>query len=545
MLKAKTQKPKKVQKRKSKKPIPLPISFLPDESIGVAPDYPRLLKALKNASPGQLFFLQINSPLKRKHLPELLKTDGMKRPYAIADFDVLPQGIPPYQVLRKFLKDCGPCEILYVDGLEHIIEANPKIGGALEALVMGREILTNLGVAVVFLLPLYLMVLIRNHALNLWIWRAHDYNLDPLETSTPSVGTTLSFDTRPIAPNDTPESRERRIRILQRLLEEGEAENRSMESLVSSVIYPLANDLFDIGRYDETRVLLLKTLKFINKINPFLGFGILDSLAHVSLTQGEFKEAENILKKIDQVLIESLKTPEQSEIYQRNLNNLATVYQALGRIAEAKPLYQQALDIGKKLYGEEHPAVATNIFNIATIFVIEQHYDEAETLYLQALEIRKKLFGKEHPDVATSIESLAILYGIKGHFAKAEQLHWQAMEMKKKLYGEEHPAVATSMESLANLYGKQDRFAEAEQLHRKVLEMRKKFLGERHPDVAGSLYNLSLVYFCMNDLQKAEPLMAEALKLYKDLLGEKHPNTIIFSEKLQVLRTAKKKMARP
>lgn len=499
MLKAKLQKPKKVQKRKSNKFIKSSSVFLPDESARAAPDYPRLLKALGNASPGQLIFLQINSQFKRKQLPKLLETDGLNRHYAIADFSVLPKDIPPYQVLREFLKDCGPCEILYVDGLEHIVESSPKIGGALEALAMGREILANLGVAVVFLLPLYLINLIRNHALNLWIWRAHDYNLDPLETAGPSSMTAPSFESSAIAQNDTPESRERRIRILRRLLEEGKAENRSAESLVSSVIYPLANDLYEAGHYNETRALLSKALK--NNTNTSLSIALLDSLARVLLAQGEYNEAEKILKQLVQI-VKTSNISGHLGIYQKCLNNLATAYHVLGRIAEAKSLYAQALEIGKKMFGEEHPAIAANIFNLASIYALEKRYAEAEPLHLQALRMRKKLFGQEHPVVASSIENLAELYGAQGRFAEAEKLHWQA------------------------------------------LEMRRKFLGRRHPVVAESLYNLAVTYYHNNDFEKAEPLMAEAYKLCKNLLGENHSYTINVSKALQLLKKTKKKIVK-
>ena len=36
--------------------------------------------------------------------------------------------------------------------------------------------------------------------------------------------------------------------------------------------------------------------------------------------------------------------------------------------------------------------------------------DSAEPLYKRSLEIREKVFGKDHPDVATSLENLASLY---------------------------------------------------------------------------------------------------------------------------------------
>ncbi|WP_414756479.1 CHAT domain-containing protein, partial [Anabaena sp. CCY 9910] len=79
-------------------------------------------------------------------------------------------------------------------------------------------------------------------------------------------------------------------------------------------------------------------------------------------------------------------------------------------------------------------------------------YAEAEPLFHQALEMRKRLLGQEHPDVATSLNNLALLYNRQGRYAEAEPLFHQALEMRKRLLGQEHPDVATSLNNLAGLY---------------------------------------------------------------------------------------------
>ena len=44
----------------------------------------------------------------------------------------------------------------------------------------------------------------------------------------------------------------------------------------------------------------------------------------------------------------------------QSLNNLAALYQAQGRYAEAEPLYKRALAIDEKALGPDHPDVATS-----------------------------------------------------------------------------------------------------------------------------------------------------------------------------------------
>ena len=53
------------------------------------------------------------------------------------------------------------------------------------------------------------------------------------------------------------------------------------------------------------------------------------------------------------------------------LNNLAELYRAQVRFAEAEPLYKRALAIKEKALGLEHPSVATGLNNLAALWAIK------------------------------------------------------------------------------------------------------------------------------------------------------------------------------
>ncbi|MGD2183538.1 tetratricopeptide repeat protein [Lusitaniella coriacea] len=163
------------------------------------------------------------------------------------------------------------------------------------------------------------------------------------------------------------------------------------------------------------------------------------------------------------------------------LSYLAELYRSQGRYEAAEPLYLEALDLKKKLLGEEHPHVASSLNNLAGLYKSQGRYEAAEPLYLEALDLYKKLLGEEHPDVATSLNNLATLYESQGRYEAAEPLYLEALEMRKKLLGEEHPHVATSLNNLAFLYESQGRYEAAEPLYLDALDLRKKLLGEEHP----------------------------------------------------------------
>jgi tetratricopeptide (TPR) repeat protein len=60
-----------------------------------------------------------------------------------------------------------------------------------------------------------------------------------------------------------------------------------------------------------------------------------------------------------------------------SLNNLALLYQSQGRYTEAEPLYLEALDLTKRLLGDNHPSVAASFNNLAFLYESQGRYSEA------------------------------------------------------------------------------------------------------------------------------------------------------------------------
>ena len=70
-----------------------------------------------------------------------------------------------------------------------------------------------------------------------------------------------------------------------------------------------------------------------------------------------------------------------------SLNNLALLYGAQGKDAEAEPLYERVLAILEEALGPEHPRVAVSLNNLAAHYRGQGKYTEAEPLHWRALAI--------------------------------------------------------------------------------------------------------------------------------------------------------------
>ncbi|MBW4544732.1 MAG: CHAT domain-containing protein [Symplocastrum torsivum CPER-KK1] len=207
-----------------------------------------------------------------------------------------------------------------------------------------------------------------------------------------------------------------------------------------------------------------------------------------------------------------------------SLNNLAVLYKLQGRLAGAEPLYQEALAMRQRLFPGDHPDVAKSLNNLAVLYESQGGLDAAEPFIEEALSMTKRLFPGDHPDVADSLNNLAGLYESQGRLKAAEPLIEEALAMRKRLFPGDHPDVAGSLNNLAGLYKSQGRLSAATPLLEEVLAMTKRLFLPDHPHVALSLNNLAFLYKSQGHLDTAEPLIEEALAMRKRLFPGDHPD---------------------
>jgi tetratricopeptide (TPR) repeat protein len=247
------------------------------------------------------------------------------------------------------------------------------------------------------------------------------------------------------------------------------------------------------------------------------------SLGLTAIDAGDYPLAGGALTEALSIQ-ERMLGPEHPDVA-AGLNNLASMYQAQGRYAEAEPLFKRALAIGDKVLGPEHPDNAVRLSNLAMLFRDQKRYAEAEPLAERALAISEKALGPEDPEVATRANNLAVVYRYRGRHDEAEPLFKRALAIGDKALGPEHPEVATWLSNLAMLYRDLDRYAEAEPLARRALEIDEKVLGPEHPEVAVRLNVLALLYKDQGREAEAEPLFKRALAISDKALGPEHPIT--------------------
>jgi tetratricopeptide (TPR) repeat protein len=163
-----------------------------------------------------------------------------------------------------------------------------------------------------------------------------------------------------------------------------------------------------------------------------------------------------------------------------NLN--ARVIQLAGEenIEEAVNVAQQAVQLGIIHQQTENEVYANSVNNLAELYRLQERFAQAQPLYTQALNLRRRLFGNEHPDVAQSLNNLGAFYLVIGNYSEAKNNFEAALNIWEKLVGSEHPQVAITLNNIAEVCREQGLYLEAENIYKQVLIIQNMWL-EQYP----------------------------------------------------------------
>ena len=108
-----------------------------------------------------------------------------------------------------------------------------------------------------------------------------------------------------------------------------------------------------------------------------------------------------------------------------------------GRYADAEKLLLAAVEEAEG-FGPQDPRLATSLNNMAELYRAQGKYAEAEPLYKRSLAIREKTLGPEHPDVAQGLENYAALLRKTNREAEAVGMEARAKVIRAK-HARENP----------------------------------------------------------------------------------------------------------
>ena len=223
--------------------------------------------------------------------------------------------------------------------------------------------------------------------------------------------------------------------------------------------------------------------------------------------------------------VEQARTLDEEPAVQAELfETLGGIYRALGKMTPADSLLRASLEQRRRLFGPDHPAIASSMLALGELRNAQAEYDSAEKFIRAGLAIAKRRLPPTDPVIANATNSLGQVMYERGSYTDAEPILLEAARLYSR--GDTvTPGLASALTNLANTYFYLGKYATSDSLNQRVLAMDKELYGPRHAYVADVLINLGAIRFEWAKYPEAEAYYREALEINRAWYGENHPET--------------------
>jgi TonB family protein len=150
----------------------------------------------------------------------------------------------------------------------------------------------------------------------------------------------------------------------------------------------------------------------------------------------------------------------------------------------AEKLLMEAIAIGERQLGTEHPALAVALNELSRLHIWQSDFARAEPILLRLVKLSRAK-GDRHPDVATALAGLAVAKRGLGDDLGAELLFRRALRMREEALAPNHMAIVITLEQLSEACAARGKFAEALVHLQRALLRRERTLGADHATVRG------------------------------------------------------------
>jgi tetratricopeptide (TPR) repeat protein len=193
----------------------------------------------------------------------------------------------------------------------------------------------------------------------------------------------------------------------------------------------------------------------------------------------------------------------------------------LGKNDESVALLREALEIRRRLLGNDDRSVVRTSWAISTALRDTAQYEQAEIEARQALDITMRRNGPEHLDTADSLFRLGwILSAGRRTFAESERLLRESLRLRQVLLGPDHPQAAEAMLRLGNLLSRKGDATEAEAMLRAAADLQRRVLGPEHPLTLRVLGNLAKHLTRVRKLDEADAVYRELCEARRAYFGD-------------------------
>jgi serine/threonine-protein kinase len=254
----------------------------------------------------------------------------------------------------------------------------------------------------------------------------------------------------------------------------------------------------------------------------------------LSLFEGGDKEAGpteglQAVTLVDRGAIEARSLAAEPAVQAELYGTLGSIYQKLGKLAEADTMLRAALDERRARAGGDADAdvnanLARSLVDLGLLRSEQAQHDEAERLVRDGLARAKRAFPPGHPEIAKAMTALGKVLEERGQYEPAIAVLDEAVRINTAA-APDTPELAASVTELANCHYYLGHYDVSRALNQRALALDRKLHGDRHPLVSSDLFNLGIIESDVGRYAEAERLEREGLAITMAWYGPNHHQT--------------------
>jgi tetratricopeptide (TPR) repeat protein len=227
----------------------------------------------------------------------------------------------------------------------------------------------------------------------------------------------------------------------------------------------------------------------------------------------------------------------------RASGELASLFLAQHRPADAEVLARETLEANRKVQGEESLTAATDWSRLAAVLEARGTLADAESSYRRSLAMRERALPPDDLDVGRSACGLARFLSHRRRFEEALPLHERGVRILERRFDVPTAELAASEADWAATLDGLGRFAEAERTRKEALDAARQSAGEDDPLVARLIHDRAASLRAQHRLDEALSAARDAITRRRSLLGNDDPELAVSLFELARIQTARGELA--
>ena len=210
----------------------------------------------------------------------------------------------------------------------------------------------------------------------------------------------------------------------------------------------------------------------------------------------------------------------------RTFAGLSDAYRERGRVNDAGPPAERALDIRRRLAGPRSVETAESLNTLGLVLYLRAQPFEGAQLVRESIDIYRETKGDDSAEFASALLTLVRFWReradiltverfSRADLLKAERFERERLAIRRKAFGDTHTLTTNSLQALGTLLRASGRAQEAEPLMRETLALRRKVFGkDQHLSVIEAISAEALVLQELGKYDEADASYLRARELF-------------------------------